>query len=143
ASKVREATLAVKVAHVYSTDEMLGRYLNTVYFGNGAYGIQAAAQSYWGIPASKLSVLQSATLAGLVRAPATYDPVRNPDGAKERRNTVLQLMAEQHYITQAEAEQLQAEPLKVREPKQQTSARAAYFVDYLSKILVQKYGIQS
>ena len=142
ARKIREAILAVKIARVYSKDEILAKYLNTVYFGNGAYGVQAAAETYWGIPASKLSVLQSATLAALVRAPATYDPIHNPDAAKARRNTVLSLMAQQSYITQADAQQLQAEPLKVRHPKQQAAAHA-YFVDYLSKLMVQQYGYQA
>src|SRR5207247_7795644 len=89
ARKIREAILAVKIAHTYSKDEILGRYLNTVYFGNGAYGVQAAAEKYWGIPARNLSTLQSATLAALIRAPATYAPIRHPAAAKARRNLVL------------------------------------------------------
>ena len=143
ARKIREAILAVKIAHTYTKDQILDRYLNTVYFGNGAYGVQSAAETYWGIPASRLSTLQAATLAALVRAPATYDPIENPKAAKARRNLVLSLMAQQGYITQADAQQLQSEPLKVRHAKLQSSSRAAYFVDYLTKQMIQQFGYQS
>jgi penicillin-binding protein 1A len=137
--KIKEAILAVKVDHKYSKDEILGRYLNTVYFGNGAYGVQAAAQVYFGIPARKLNLLQAATLAEIIPAPARYDPVSNPDLAKVRRNSVLEKMANQGYITQQEADSLQAEPVKVR-LRPQVAHKFAYFVSMVSKALQDTYG---
>src|SRR5205823_3514311 len=89
ARKIKEAIIAVKLAHKYSKDEILTKYLNVVYFGNGAYGVQAAAKTYWGIPARRLNTLEAATLAGVISAPSTYDPVRHPDAATARRNLVL------------------------------------------------------
>jgi penicillin-binding protein 1A len=139
--KIKEAILAVKVDHKYSKDEILGRYLNTVYFGNGAYGVQAAAQTYFGIPASKLSVLQAATLAQAIPRPASYDPVVYPDLAQQRRNSVLKKMADQGYITQADAVELMAKPLKVRS-RPPVSHRAAYFVSMVSKALQDTYGYE-
>jgi penicillin-binding protein 1A len=139
--KIKEAILAVKVDHKYSKDEILGRYLNTVYFGNGAYGVQAAAQTYFGIPARKLTDLQSATLAQAIPAPALYDPVGHPDTAKIRRDAVLQKMAAQGYLSQAQADLLKAEALKVR-ARVQTAHRSAYFVSMVSKALNDTYGYE-
>src|SRR4029453_15304070 len=137
--KIKEAILAVKVDHKYSKDEILGRYLNTVYFGNGAYGVQAAAQVYFGIPARKLNLLQAATLAEIIPAPARYDPVDQPDVAKVRRNSVLQKMADQGYISQAEADQLVEEPVKVR-LRPEVAHKFAYFVSVVSKSLQNTSG---
>ena len=137
--KIKEAILAVKVDHKYSKDEILGRYLNTVYFGNGAYGVQAAAQVYFGIPARKLSLLQAATLAEVIPAPAQYDPVDHADVAKVRRNSVLQKMASQGYITQQEADQLMDQPVKVK-LRPQVAHKFAYFVSVVSKALQDTYG---
>jgi 1A family penicillin-binding protein len=137
--KIKEAILAVKVDHKYSKDEILGRYLNTVYFGNGAYGVQAAAQMYFGIPARKLNLLQAAALAAVIPAPAVYDPVDHPDAAKVRRNSVLQKMADQGYITQEEADSLQDEPVKVR-LRPEVAHKFAYFVSVVSKALQDTYG---
>jgi penicillin-binding protein 1A len=137
--KIKEAILAVKVDHKYSKDEILGRYLNTVYFGNGAYGVQAAAQTYFGIPASKLSVLQAATLAPVIPAPSLYDPVDHPALAQQRRNALLQKMADQGYITQADVDRLTSRPLKVRS-RPAISHRAAYFVSMVSTALQGTYG---
>ncbi len=139
--KIKEAMLAVKVDKKYSKNEILARYLNVIYFGNGAYGAEAAARTYWGISASKLNALQSATLAGLISAPGRFDPVDNPDAAKVRRNIVLDRMAEQGYITRDEAEELKAEPVKVRDrPETAQSGRFAYFVSMITQQLGQKYG---
>ncbi|TMK80595.1 MAG: penicillin-binding protein, partial [Actinobacteria bacterium] len=139
ARKIREALLAVKLAHQLSKDEILAAYLNTIYFGNGAYGVQAAAETYWGIPARKLSVVQSATLAATINAPALYDPVDNPTATKERRDLVLGLMAQQGYIT--DAIQFQAAPLTVDKPTQ-APAPHGYFVSYVSQALQQQLGYE-
>jgi penicillin-binding protein 1A len=141
--KLREAVLAQKLEHIYTKNQILERYLNAVYFGNGAYGVEAAAQTYWGIHASKLNPLQSATLAGLIQAPASYDPILHRDEAKERRNRVLEDMAQQGYITEAEALKLEARPVKVSRPRPTTDSRFAYFVDFVSKSLQRQFGVDA
>lgn len=98
--KVREAVIAYRLEETHSKDWILEQYLNTIYFGQGAYGIQAAAKTFFARPASQLTLGQGALLAGLIRSPATYDPVLQPDAAIDRRNTVLQRMYTLHYIDQ-------------------------------------------
>ena len=139
--KIKEAIIAVKLEDKYSKNQILAKYLNTVYLGNGAYGVQAAAQTYWGKKASKLTTLQSATLAGLIPAPETFDPIENPKTAKARRNLVLDRMAEQGYISRPEAAELQSEPLKVRKTSPQ-SFQFAYFVSHVSKLLQRDFGAE-
>ena len=139
--KIKEAIIAVKLEKKYSKNEILGKYLNTVYLGNGAYGVHAAAQTYWGKRAGSLTTLESATLAGLIPAPETYNPIENPKEAKARRNLVLDRMAEQGYITRAEATELQGEPLKVRKTSPR-SFQFAYFVSHVSKLLQREFGTE-
>ena len=83
--KVRESLLAIKVEREFTKDEILAKYLNTVYFGRGAYGVQAAAQTFFQKDASELSALESALLAGMVQSPSFYDPVEHEPEATERR----------------------------------------------------------
>jgi penicillin-binding protein 1A len=139
--KIKEAMLAVKVDKRFSKNQILERYLNVIYFGNGAYGAEAAARTYWGISASRLDPEKSATLAGLIAAPGRFDPVGNRDAAKVRRNLVLDRMAEQGYITRDEADRLKAQPIKVREEETRAqTGRFAYFVSMVTQQLGQKYG---
>src|SRR5213078_1265311 len=111
--KIHEAVLAVKLERQYTKNEILEKYLNTVYFGHGAYGAEAAAQTYFGIHASELRILGSATLAGLIAAPGQFDPLEDRKATIDRRNVVLQKMGEQGYITPEQAAKLQRRPLKV------------------------------
>ncbi|HEX9123746.1 MAG TPA: biosynthetic peptidoglycan transglycosylase, partial [Actinomycetota bacterium] len=83
--KVREALLAIKLEQTYSKDEILAKYLNTIYFGHGAYGVEAAAETYFGVHAQDLTLLQSATLAGLITNPSYFDPIVDPGNAVVRR----------------------------------------------------------
>jgi 1A family penicillin-binding protein len=139
--KVKEAVIAVKLDHKYTKDQILEKYLNIVYFGNGAYGAEAAARTYWGIHASKLDALQSATLAGLIQSPADDDPIDHPDQAKARRNLVLDLMAEQGYISQAEAADLKTKPVEVaKAPEKEESTQFGYFTSYVSHALQGDFG---
>lgn len=138
--KIREAMLAVKLSHVLTKDEILERYLNTVYFGQGAYGVQAAAETYWGKPASELTVPQSALLAGIITAPSAYDPYQNPQAARARRNLVLQDMAAQGYITGPQAARYQRAKFGLRKPGATTVTRAPYFVSYVSQQLQRQFG---
>lgn len=100
--KVREAIIALKVDQSKSKDEILGDYLNTIYFGRGAYGIEAAAEAYFGVPAAELTLSQSALLAGIIPAPSAWDPAIDPDQAEQRWNHVLGAMVEEEFITQDE-----------------------------------------
>jgi penicillin-binding protein 1A len=137
--KIREAILAEKVSHTYTKDEVLEKYLNTVYFGNGAYGAQAASLTYFHIAAGKLTTPQAALLAGLIQAPAQYDPYDHHAIARDRRNQVLQAMARQRYITFATARRYQATRLKVLPPIRQSGA-TSYFEQYVTDQLVREYG---
>jgi len=111
--KLREMRMASDLNKTLSKDEILTRYLNLVSFGNHAYGIEAAAQTYFGTPARDLRVEQSALLVGLLQSVEYLNPYTNPDGAAQRRNTVLNNMASQGYIPQAEADELAAAPLGI------------------------------
>jgi membrane peptidoglycan carboxypeptidase len=102
--KLKELAIAVKLSREYSKDTILGYYLNTVYFGRGAYGIQAASQAYFGKDVSKLNVSQGAVLAALLRAPSYYDPAVNPGEAKDRWKYVLSGMVATKHLTQAQVE---------------------------------------
>ena len=105
ARKVREAALAWQLEQRWSKDRILLAYLNTIYFGNGAYGIQQAARTYFGKGAKRLTLAESALLAGLPADPSLYDPAQHPRAAKQRRRYVLQTMFDQGKITRAPAPQ--------------------------------------
>ncbi len=104
ARKLRELRYAIAFEQNHSKDWILERYLNIAYFGDGAYGVQSAARHYFDINAKKLNLRQSAMLAGLVKNPTGYDPTNCPDQALERRNVVLDRMAELNVITREKAE---------------------------------------
>ncbi|TQN37805.1 membrane peptidoglycan carboxypeptidase [Blastococcus colisei] len=111
--KLREARLAMALEETYSKDEILTRYLNLVYFGQGAYGIQSAAQKYFSVNAIDLTLPQAAMLAGLVQSPANDDPITNPENAQIRRNQVLQRMFDLGHITEQEFTEISAQPVAV------------------------------
>src|SRR5688500_599713 len=143
----RRKILEVRVAHEiegeFTKDQILEMYLNHIYFGNGATGIEAAARHYFGVPASRLSLAQAATLAALPKAPTHYDPRKHPKAALERRNLVLTLMQEQKRITAAEAEAAKRSPLGVSgRPRVQRAAApvAAWFVDEVRRELEEQIG---
>lgn len=129
--KVQEALLAVWLESQLKKEDILLRYLNTAYFGAGAYGVDAAAKRYFGKKAGELSLAEAAMLAGLVRAPSQLAPTRNFGGAKERQEIVLQSMVETRAITAAEAEAARAQPVKLRTPPE-TPPGSNYFVDMVA-----------
>jgi penicillin-binding protein 1A len=133
--KLKEAVLAGKISRRYTKAEVLEKYLNLVYFGHGAYGAEAAARTYFGVSARKLSIPQAALLAGLIQAPADYDPYRHMAAAKARRAVVLQVMAEQGYISGDQATSFSAKRIRVVKPGTVAPTPAAYFVDYISRYL--------
>jgi len=109
--KIHEQNAAREMERHYDKEQILEAYLNQIHFGHGWYGIEEAARHYFGIPASKLSLAQAATLAALPKGPALYDPLRHPDRARERRDLVLTLMAQQGYVTAEAAAAAKAEPV--------------------------------
>lgn len=129
--KVQEALLALWLESQLKKEDILLRYLNTAYFGAGAYGVNAAARRYFGKKAGELSLAESAMLAGLVRAPSQLAPTRNFGGAKERQETVLQTMVETGALSAAEAEAARAQPVNLRTPPE-TPPGTNYFVDMVA-----------
>lgn len=135
--KVREAFLALALEVRYSKRELLELYLNRVYFGGGAYGIEAAARVYFNKGAGDLDLGEAALLAGLLPAPNRYSPLRDMDTARERRRLVLERMARLGVITQEEADRYAAAPLTVNPPRRDPNG---YFTDYVTEKLVEQLG---
>jgi len=127
--KIQEAILAVEVERRYSKDQILEFYLNRIYFGNGAYGIQTASQFYFGKDAKNLTLAESAMLAGIVRSPNNYNPFSNPELAERRQHLVLDLMVKYGKITESEAERAKNEKLKYHEGNVKTAYAYPYFTD--------------
>ena len=122
--KIQELRHAIAFEQNYSKDWILERYLNLAYFGDGAYGIQAAARHYFSVNASQLNTLQAATLAGLVKNPVGFDPTTFKDRAIARRNVVLNRMAELNVIRRRRREAMAKQPLGLQ--GQQGAATAAW-----------------
>ncbi|MBN2472174.1 MAG: transglycosylase domain-containing protein [Anaerolineae bacterium] len=110
--KLRESILAIRLTSVFSRDDILMLYLNQTYYGSLAYGLEGAAQAYFGTSVETLDLAQCAMLAGLPQAPALYNPLENPEAAHARQQTVLRLMTQHGYITEAEARRAENEPLQ-------------------------------
>ncbi len=127
--KLREAVMAMQLEDRYSKRTILERYLNTIYFGEGAYGVQAAARTYFAKDAKDLDLVQSATLAGLIRSPNEYDPFSHPDAAVARRNQVLERMKVLHKITADEALVATAAPVGTVPHVSQARYPAPQFVE--------------
>ena len=136
--KVRELILAYKMELVLTKDQILELYLNQIYFGQGAYGVATAAQTYFGKDLSVLTVGESAFLAGLPKSPNHYSPFKAYDRAKKRQEHVLARMEEAKFLTPTEREQAAAEILNFRRPGVEQAA--PYFVEYIRQLLVAKYG---
>jgi 1A family penicillin-binding protein len=144
--KLREALIALRIEERYSKGQILQEYLNTVYFGEGLYGVEVAANGYFGKSAAELSPSESALLAGLVRAPSKDSPCASPDRAIKRRNFVLRLMREQGVISDAELQSsLQASvPTEVRRGFVQTASGhgGGYFQEEVRRQLMAKFGVE-
>ncbi len=140
--KVREAALAWQLTNTWSKERILTAYLNTVYFGNGAYGVQQAARIYFDKSAVDLRLPEAALLAGIPADPSYYDPVARPRLAHERRTVVLDAMREQRVISDAEYEHANAAPMPRPEDVHLpgTQGHAPYFANYVKDQLIAKYG---
>ena len=133
ARKVDEAILAWQLEDQLTKEQILAKYLNTVYFGEGAYGIQAAAQTYFGVDAKNLSLAESATLAGLIAVPNTFDPFKHENRARSRRDLVLQDMADQHMISEPRRAAASTGRIVLHPPSRQARYPYPYFVDYFKQ----------
>jgi penicillin-binding protein 2A len=138
--KATELSIAIAIENNYSKDEIMGFYLNRIYFGNRAYGIKAAAKRYFGVSdLNDLQTWQIATLAAMPKAPSIYNPIDNPEKSKERRNVVLSLMAEQGYITEQERAEAAAKEYTPIPDSGKTDY--ATITDYVVKEAADVYGI--
>ena len=127
--KIKEIALAYELSQTYSKDQIMELYLNKSFYGSQSYGIEAASESYFQIPASKLDLAQSAMLAGLPQAPTEWNPVLHPDSAKLRQTEVLRAMVRANYISQEDMDKALAEKLTYYAPV--NSFKAPHFVDYV------------
>ena len=139
ARKLEEQGAAREMEKHYTKDQILEAYLNQISFGRGWFGVEAAARHYFGKTAANLSLEEAATLAAMPKGPALYDPIKNPAAAKQRRNLVLSVMADQGYITRAEANAARAKPL-ITAPNAGVSAPSEYFNDAV-RAEAEKAGI--
>ncbi|MCX5725561.1 MAG: PBP1A family penicillin-binding protein [Nitrospirae bacterium] len=136
--KLRELILAYKMELVLTKDKILELYLNQIYFGQGAYGIASASQTYFGKDLSGLTIAEAAFLAGLPKSPNHYSPFKAYDRAKKRQEHVLERMEEAGFLTAGEREDAVAETLNFRRPGGEQAA--PYFVEHVRQLLVAKYG---
>ncbi len=137
--KIKEAILAYKIDRYLSKEEILNLYLNQIYLGHGAYGIEAASYTYFGKSARYLTLPEAAILAGLPKAPSSYSPYLCPDRAKQRQEYVLTRMAEDGYITEEEKKRALRAPLKLRSIKPKEKI-APYFIENVRRYIQEKYG---
>lgn len=145
--KLQEAWVAIQLERAYTKDEILEMYLNQIYYGHGAYGIEAAAKTFFGKDVGSLTLAEGAQLAGMINGPSIYDPYIDPDASLERRNLVLDMMVKEGMLSQAEA-QVAKEEVPVLSNKAQADLEGSAFTDYVINILqnaqpglAEKYGI--
>lgn len=140
--KLSEALLAIRIEQHYTKDEILEMYMNQIYFGQGAYGVQAASQIYFGKDAKELTLAQSAMLAGIPQSPNYYSPFNNLEAGKQRQAVVLGQMVKYGYITQEEADEAKNADLGLIERQEQAheGSNASYFINYIIAQISEKYG---
>lgn len=135
--KIFEMAYAIRIEQQYSKEEILEFYLNSIYFGHGTWGVQGAAEVYFGKPVQELTISECAMISALAKSPEYYSPYRNPKAALERRNLVLHLMRKHGYLNRDETERLTKEPIKSLDRPGSTYV-GAYFTDYILSSLKQK-----
>ncbi len=141
--KIREAALAYQLEKIYSKDDILEMYLNTVYFGEGAYGVQAAAKIYFNKDIEYINLAEAALIAGILQDPYQHSPYIDEKLSLERRNTVLAKMYELKYITEKEYEEAIRTPIMTQRPREETEKGfALYFVEHVKQELIEKYGVE-
>ena len=139
--KIQEMFLAMQLEKQYTKREILELYLNQIYFGMGAYGVEAAARTYFGKDVQDLDLAECAMLAGIPKSPNYYSPFNNLDAAKERRAVVLDQMVKYGYLSKLEANNAKLEEvqLAVQAPPEEIKP-GAYFIDYVKQVLIDRYG---
>ena len=139
--KIKEACLSIKLANKWPKAKILNEYLNTVYYGNHAYGVEAASQTYFSKHASQLTLLEAALLAGLPQAPSIYDPFHNPQAALDRRDEVLRALLDNHDITLAQYDRaIRSNSLGLKPGRIYTRIKQPYFFSYVIDELERQYG---
>ncbi len=138
--KIKEAFIADRVQKTYSKMQILQAYLNTIYFGNGAYGVEAAAETYFGVTIGQVNPAQAAFLAGIISNPVGYDPILNPEASRNRRDYALDRMAHYGHLTQQQADALKATPLPTALVPSFTTAdtKNDYYVEQVKQILLNQ-----
>ncbi|RJQ18651.1 MAG: PBP1A family penicillin-binding protein [Nitrospiraceae bacterium] len=139
--KIKEATLAFRLEKNLTKEEILELYLNKIYFGHGAYGVEMAARVFFGKAVSDLTLPEAALLGGLIKAPSRYSPYSDLDKAKARQHVVLNRMREEGYITKEEAEKAYKQPLHVSSMRYELYTQN-YFLEYIRKHLEEEYGVE-
>jgi penicillin-binding protein 1A len=137
--KLREVILARRIEQLLGKDEILEIYLNQTYYGHGAYGVEAAANVFFGKHVDQLTLDEATLIAGLPKAPTTYSPYNSPDRTLRRRTHVLRRLVETGYITLEQAQQAQDTPLRLR-VRQEAVAKAPYFIEHVRRYLEEQYG---
>lgn len=138
--KLKEAMLAYRIDQSLSKDQILGLYLNQIYFGSGAYGVEAASQTYFSKHASELTLAQATLLAGLPKAPSRFSPFQDLSAARERQKYVLQRMVEVGFISAQTADKAFAEPLQLQQPRHWTLKNLNSFSEEVRRQIEQRYG---
>lgn len=138
--KIKEAILAWEVSRRYSKDRILELYLNEVYYGNLAYGVEAAAQTYFGRSASELDLSEVTFIAGLPQAPSSYDPYVNPQAARGRQDYVLEQMVRHGMVSKEQAEAARAKPIALQPKRESGPVQAPHFVNFIRQLLERSYS---
>jgi len=139
--KLKEAILAIRIERAFTKEQILELYMNEIYLGAGAYGVAAAADTYWGKALNELSISDVAYLATLPKAPSNYDPFKHPERAIERRNWVIDRMLENGFVTRDQAEAVKAEPLNVRKRNPGAKIYASeYFAEEVRRGIIDLFG---
>ena len=140
--KLQEMYIALQFERMYTKNEILEFYLNEIFLGHSAYGVQSAAKFYFNKDVENLTLSESALIAALIKAPNAYSPYRNKDSARSRRNIVLTKMAEQGYITEKQAQNAKQQAIKLERPTEDNEKLAPYFITHIRKKLIDKFGAQ-
>ncbi|MFZ7124911.1 MAG: penicillin-binding protein 1A [Desulfobacterales bacterium] len=138
--KLKEAILAWRISKAFTKEEVLYLYLNQIYLGHGAYGVESAAQNYFGKSARDLTLAECAVLAGLPQAPSRYSPYRHPNLALERKHYVLRRMFDEGYITQEQMQSAVAEPMEIREKRNWFAEQVPYYTEHVRQYALEKFG---
>ena len=141
--KIKEVILSYRIEKAFSKEEILFLYLNQIYLGHGAYGVQAAAENYFGKPVQELNLAECAVLAGLPQAPTRYSPFRHPEQARSRQVYVLNRMAEEGYITRDQANEALAVKLEIKPRRNIYVEEVPYYTEHVRRYLEAKYGTEA